>query len=409
MQTAVRDRLRRQMKTLAYLTSAYARASDSFIRAEVLQLRRLGHTVHTFSVREAHASELVSEEIRDEHARTDYILKHGFARLLVCAILEFVRAPVRACSALIVAARCGWPGFKGRLWCYAYFLEACYLARRLRALHVEHLHVHLGDGCATVAMLASALSGVPFSMTVHGIELERAAVLSLEEKVRRSRFTVAVSEHGRSELLRWSARDDWPKIHVVRCGVRFDEPPRGEPARERRLVCVGRLSAEKGHLVLLEAIAALGAEAAFELVLVGDGPLRREIEAKAEALAIQDRVRLAGWMPAPKVREEILRCRALVLASFFEGIPVVIMEAFALERPVIATAVGGVAELVEPGISGWLVTPGSAEALARALREALSSDPHRLARMGRAGAARVRERHDQAREARRLAALMGEH
>jgi glycosyltransferase involved in cell wall biosynthesis len=393
------------MKTLAYLTSVYARASDSFIRAEVLQLRSLGHTVHTFSVREADATERVSQAIREEHARTDYILKQGLARLLGCAILELVRSPRAALAALVLAVRCGWPGLKGRVWCYAYFLEACYLARRLRAKGVQHLHVHLGEGCATVGMLASALSGVPFSMTVHGLEFDNPTHLSLREKVRRSRFTVTISEHGRGQLYRWTAPQDWPKVHVVRCGVRFDAAP-GPTTCGRRLLCVARLSHEKGHLLLLEAIAALGAEPAFELVLVGDGPLRGEVESRAEALDIRHRVRLAGWMSAAEVREEILRCRALVLASFSEGIPVVIMEAFALGRPVVATAVGGIAELVEPGVSGWLIAPGSASALTQAMREVLASDPQRLAGMGRAGAARVRERHDQVKEARRLAALM---
>jgi colanic acid/amylovoran biosynthesis glycosyltransferase len=394
------------MKTLAYLTSVYTRVSHSFIRAEVLQLRALGHTVHTFSVREADASELISDEIRDEHARTDYILKQGFVRLLAYSVLEFGRTPRKALSALVLAARCGWPGLKGRLWCYAYFLEACYLSRRLRAKGVEHLHVHFGDGCATVGMLASVLSGVPFSMTVHGLEFDSAALLSLEEKVRRSRFTVAVSEYGRSQLYRWTAPDDWPKIQVVRCGVPLNGHCAARPGCERRIVCVARLSSEKGHLVLLDAVARLADEAAFEIVLVGDGPLRGEIEAKAKALDIDHRVRLAGWMPAAKVRAEILRCRALVLASFSEGLPLVLMEAFALERPVIATVIGGIPELVETGVSGWLVAPGSADALTQALREALSADPDRLASMGRAGAARVRERHDQVKEARRLEALM---
>jgi hypothetical protein len=96
------------MKTIAYLHSVYARAGDTFIRAEVRQLRSFGHTVHTFSVREPDASELVSQEIRDEHARTDYILGHGFLCLLLSAIRELLRAPRRTFATLKVAAR--WVG-----------------------------------------------------------------------------------------------------------------------------------------------------------------------------------------------------------------------------------------------------------------------------------------------------------
>ena len=104
------------MTTIAYLNSVYARVGDTFIRTEVHQLRRVGHTVHTFSVREAKASERVFQEIRDEHARTDYILRHGVPRLLGYAILEFLRAPRKSFSAIALATRCGWPGMKGRLW-----------------------------------------------------------------------------------------------------------------------------------------------------------------------------------------------------------------------------------------------------------------------------------------------------
>jgi glycosyltransferase involved in cell wall biosynthesis len=398
---------RRELRTIAYLTSLYARATDSFIRAEVLQLRSFGHTVHTFSVREPGAAELVSEEIRGEHARTDYILKHGFLHLLSCAVLELLRTPAGWRATLALAARCGWPGVKGRLWPFAYFLEACYLSRQLRARHVGHLHEHIGEGAACVAMLASSLSGTPYSFTVHGpTEFDRPELLALAEKVRHSRFTVVVSQYGRSQLFRWTDPQDWAKIHVVRCGVRFGETPVRPPSAERRLVCIGGLREQKGHLALVEAIALLKAEPAFEVVLVGDGPLRGSIEARAQALGVRERVRITGWMPADKVREEILRSRAVVVSSFAEGLPVVLMEAFALERPVIATAIAGIPELVEPGVSGWLIPASAIDALSEAMREVLSADVSRLAGMGRAGAARVREYHDQTREARKLQALI---
>ncbi len=394
-------------KTIAYLTNMYARASDSFIRAEVLQLRAFGHAVHTFSMREPDPSELVSDEIRGEHARTDYILKHGLLRLFACAALEFFRTPFQSAATLALAFQCGWPGLKGRLWPCVYFLEACYLSRRLRTQHIDHLHNHIGEGSATVAMLASALSGVPYSLTVHGPgEFDRPTLLALGEKVHRSRFTVAVSEFGRSQLFRWTAPNDWAKIHIVRCGVLLDNAAISPPGAGRRLVCIGRISEQKGHLVLVEAIARLKAEPAFEVILIGDGPLRRKVEEKATELCVLERLKIVGWLSAGQVREEILKSRAVVLSSFAEGLPVVLMEAFTFGRPVITTAIAGIPELVEHGISGWLVPAGSVDLLAEAMREALSADPIHLANMGRAGLARVRERHDQAKETRKLEALI---
>jgi len=397
------------VKTIAYLNSLYARAGDTFIRAEVLLLRGFGHTVHTFSVREPDASELVSEEIRDEHARTDYILRHGLVRLTACAVLESLRAPGKALASIRLALRCGWPGIRGRLWPLAYFFEACYLSRQLREKRVDHLHDHNGEGCAFVAMLASMLSGVPYSLTIHGPgEFDRPEQLSLGEKVRRSRFAVAISEYGRSQIQRWVDPADWKKISVVRCGVRPGNI--GDEAigafSGRRLVCVGRLSAEKGHLVLIEAIARLKALPAFDVIIVGDGPMRAAIEARTAALGIKDRVKMAGWMSSDDVHGEIARSCAMVLPSFAEGLPVVLMESFALGRPVIATAIAGIPELVQPGISGWLVPAGSVDALEGALREVLSAPPERLAGMGGAGHARVRERHDQHAEVRKLEALI---
>ena len=393
--------------TLAYLTSLYARASDSFIRAEVLQLRSFGHTVHTFSILEPSSSELVSDEIRDEHARTDYILKHGIVILFLNTLSAFFCSPARWCSALVLSARCGWPGIKGRLWPLAYFFEACYLSGQLRKKKVSHLHCHIGEGCASAAMLASALSGVTYSFTVHGPgEFDRPTLLSLDEKVHRSKFTVVISQYGASQLYRWTDPADWKKIQVVRCGVRWQDLKAKAPVSDRRLVCVGRLSEQKGHLLLVEAIAALKEEPPFEVVLVGDGPLRGAIEERAAVLGVRGRVKITGWLSAEKVLEEVSRSRAMVLASFAEGLPVVLMESLALERPAVSTGIAGIPELIEPGVSGWLVPAGSIEALAKAMKEVLSADPSRLAEMGRAGAARVREQHDQTREAKKLEALM---
>lgn len=349
----------------------------------------------------------MSDEIRDEHARTDYILKHGFLHLLASAALELLRAPMKSLSALKLATQCGWPGLKGRLWPYAYYGEACYLSRRLREKNVDHLHNHIGDGCAFVAMLASALSDVPFSLTIHGpYEFDEPALLAISEKVSRSEFTIAISEFGLSQLFRWTAAADWTKIHLVRCGVRFDSAPSSQAATHRRIICVGRLCSEKGHLILVEAMARLGTDAAFEVVLVGDGPLRREIEERARSLGIGDRLKMTGWMPAEKIRDELLRSDALVLPSFAEGLPVVIMEAFALERPVIATSIAGIPELVKHGISGWLIPAGSIDSLTAAMREVLSTPAGRLSEMGRAGSMLVREHHDQIKQARKLEALI---
>jgi glycosyltransferase involved in cell wall biosynthesis len=170
---------------------------------------------------------------------------------------------------------------------------------------------------------------------------------------------------------------------------------------------VGRFESQKGHLQLLDAVGGLVKEGVdIQLVLVGDGSMRAAIERRIGELGLGKNVRLAGWLSNEKVRGEILASRALVLASFAEGLPVVIMEALALGRPVVSTWVAGIPELVEPGKCGWLAAAGDGESLKSALRAALAAEPALLAEMGNEGRKRVMEHHDSAVEARKLAELL---
>jgi colanic acid/amylovoran biosynthesis glycosyltransferase len=174
-----------------------------------------------------------------------------------------------------------------------------------------------------------------------------------------------------------------------------------------RLVCIGRLSGQKGQLILLQAAAVLMREGVpFELVLAGDGEMRAVIEAAIEQLGLAQRVRITGWIDAAQVREELLAARAMVLPSFAEGLPVVVMEAMALGRPVLTTYIAGIPELVQHGRTGWLFPAGDVDALVAAMKQCLATPTLALDGMGAAARERVRERHDAAREARKLAVLM---
>jgi glycosyltransferase involved in cell wall biosynthesis len=289
-------------------------------------------------------------------------------------------------------------------------LEAAYLARRLEEKRIDHLHNPLGEGSASVAMIAAHLANIPFSLTIHGSsEWDQPMNFALGEKVRRAAFVACVCEYARSQLYRWCDLRDWPKIHLVRCGVTadfLDAPPVPVPA-ERRLVFVGRLVEVKGLPILIEATRRLAAEGLeFELVLVGDGPLRSMIEEQAARHGLRRHLRITGYQPPAGVRAELLAARAMLMTSFAEGLPVVMMESLALRRPVIGPDVAGIPELIEPGVNGWLVPPGSVEKLADAMRQALTAPPDALDRMGQAGHERVARWHNQTTEARRLEALL---
>jgi glycosyltransferase involved in cell wall biosynthesis len=396
-------------KRIAYLTSVYARAGDTFIRREVEELRRLGWTVHTFSIRRADEGEHVSEEILREQRTTDYILERGPWALLAAFARAWRRSPTRMLRAIRTAEATRWPGVRSWIWHWAYLLEASYLAEQLIARDIELLHNHISMNSATVAMLASTLSGVPFSMTVHGPhDFFTAEQWGLGRKVAASASTVCISCFGRSQCMMFTSPEHWHKLHVVRCGLdgSFLEGPPSPQPEAPRLVCVGRLGPEKGQLLLVHAAAMLRERGVnLEIVLVGDGPSRGEIERTARELGVHEVIRLVGWQSSLEVHRWLSESKALVLPSFAEGIPVAAMEAMALQRPVIATYVGGIPELVRPGENGWLVPAGSIEDLADAMRDALGAPAERLDHMGKRGRQRVRERHDISVEARKLADL----
>jgi glycosyltransferase involved in cell wall biosynthesis len=392
---------------IAVLVNRYPSVTHSFIRREILGLERAGTRVLRVSIGRAPEA-LVDPLDREEAERTRVVLANGVPGLAAALAAALLSRPRAVLGAARLAAALARESDRGRLWHLAYLAEACVLLRWCRAERIVHVHAHFGtNGCAVAALLR-ALGGPPYSFTVHGPE-EFGRPLALAAKRAGAAFVVTPSEHGRRELERISGGASGVPVHVIRCGVDagfLDAEPAEIPAAPR-LVCVGRLLPRKGHALLLDAVAALArADVACELVLIGDGPERPALEARSRALGIAASVRFRGWTGEEQVRRDIVAARALVLPSFAEGLAVVLMEALALGRPVVCSDVGGHAELVESGVNGWRIPAGSQEALVAALREVLGSAPAELARLGRAGHARVRERHDAGREAARLAALL---
>ncbi len=396
------------MMTIAYLINQYPKVSHSFIRREIAGVEACGIRVARFSIRSC-STELVDEADKLELEQTRVVLGRGMVGLLFGLLSVAVTRPIRFLQTLWLMLRLCWFSEQGVLRYLAYLAEACVLLRWFSDLGVTHVHAHFGTNSTTVAMLCRALGGPSYSFTVHGPEeFDKVKALALAEKVERAAFVVTVSSFGKSQLYRWCAPKQWSKIYVVHCGVDdgfLAQLPVAVPA-EPRLVCVGRLCEQKGQLLLLEAVHQLAAEGLrFKLVLVGDGPLHSEIAALIARLGLQDRVEITGWASSSEVRQHILASRAMVLPSFAEGLPVVIMEALALGRPVITTYVAGIPELVNPGVCGWLVPPGSVEALTAAMRAALQLSVEQLEQMGSAGARRVAQRHDATVEASKLVTL----
>ncbi|MEQ6248523.1 glycosyltransferase family 4 protein [Sulfitobacter sp. HNIBRBA3233] len=394
---------------LAYILNSYPQPSHSFIRREIRSLERQGHSVTRLAMRAGDAP-LVDTQDVEEAAATTYVLKAGGLALLRSVVQRLSADPRGFGKALGLALSCGKRSEAGIVKHLIYLAEAAHVAQICAAAGVTHAHAHFGTNAAAVAMLCNALGGPSYSFTVHGPEeYDAPRALSLGEKVTRSKFTVAISSFGRSQLARWAGPAHWDRIEVVHCGIdpaRFPDPsplPEGPP----RFVAIGRFVEQKGQLIALDALEALNrAVPGAHLTLIGDGEMRPEIEARIDALGLTAQVTLTGWVDEARILEELGAAHALLMPSFAEGLPMVIMEAMAAGRLVIATYIAGIPELVQTGETGWLVPAGDAAALATAMQELADLAPARRDEMAKAARARALARHDIDREAAKLAALM---
>ncbi|CAH2598858.1 Glycosyltransferase family 4 protein [Rhodovastum atsumiense] len=394
---------------IAYFVSQYPAASHSFIRREIMALEARGHHLSRYALTSP-TEAVVDPEDRTEAQKTRQMLSEPLGRLLAGLLNTVISYPFGLCRALRLVLRIGPGSDRGLLRHFAYLAEAAIVVHWCRRERIEHLHSHFGTNPAAVALLAHTIAGLSYSFTVHGPdEFDKPEAIALGVKIRHAAFVVAVSSFGRSQLMRWAEISDWPKLKLVHCGLtaEFRAPPVRRETDVPSIVCIGRLAPQKGHLILLAAAHKLLEEGfRFRLILAGDGPLRPHIERHAAELGLMPHLTITGWISGKQVIAELARACAMVLPSVAEGLPVAIMEAMALRRPVISTFIAGIPELVIPGVTGWLVPAGDVDALVDAMRELLNSDPARLAEMGEAAHRRVFERHTMEREAAKLEALL---
>ena len=360
---------------LAYLTSQYPAASHTFIRREIEALREQGWSIDPFSVRPPGHDETVGHADRHEADQTFYILKQSLAAFAGAHLATIFTRPLAYLRTFGLALSHRAPGARGLFLGVAHFAESVLLARELRKRGIAHLHNHFANSAATVGLLASKLGDLSWSFTMHGIsETDYPAGLMLGRKIEAASLVACVSYFGRAQGMRLVDPSNWDKMHVVRCGVPFDRlPPKSPNGGSPTIICVGRLSPEKGQTGLLRAFARLrDKHPDVVLRLVGDGPDRDALERLASELGIDDAVTFAGRLPEQETLTEIARAHMLVLPSFMEGLPIVLMEAMALGVPVISSRVAGIPELVSDGKTGLLFAPSDWNELAQCIERLLS-------------------------------------
>ncbi len=392
---------------IAYLLNSYPMTSTTFIRREIEALVADGVAVVRYAAR-PWGEKLVDPRDIDEQGRTHYLLAGNLKNLLLAFLREAVTNPLSMARAIAAAAAL-WRNARGGIGRHAaYLLQAVYFKQQARSEDVAHVHTHFATNATAIALLSYILGGPGYSFTAHGPdEFENTDRLSFDLKMSHARFVVAISSFGRVQLVRASRWTHWDKIAIVHCGLAMPEflsvsaPNPGNQV----LVNVARFNSQKGLLLIPSAVAALKDEfPGLKVVLIGDGEERASLEAEIARNGVAGMIELRGWQSNIEVRNALVESRALLLPSFAEGLPVVIMEAFALGRPVISTYIAGIPELVDESC-GWLAPAGDVDALAASIRAALVASPQRLAEMGEEGRRRSAASHDVLHSARQLKAL----
>jgi glycosyltransferase involved in cell wall biosynthesis len=274
-----------------------------------------------------------------------------------------------------------------------YFAEAGVIAQWMRLKNLAHLHVHFATPASTVGTIISKLTGISLSITVHGPdEFYDVSRYHLAEKIESCRFLCTIGRFARSQLMKLSPIAQWDKFEVTPLGV-YPENFQARPPKERNgcfeILCVGRLVPAKGQHVLIQSIDRLVRDGEnVRLRLVGDGPDRKSLEAMVKALGLSERIWFEGAVNQDNIQEFYRMADAFVLPSFAEGIPVVLMEAMAIQVPCVTTRITGIPELIRDGVDGLLVTPSDDEELTTTIKR-LISKPVLCRELGEAGRKRV--------------------
>jgi colanic acid/amylovoran biosynthesis glycosyltransferase len=376
---------------IAYLNSQYPRATDTFVQREVNTLRSMGVNVHTFSVRRTGDEHMVGIEQQEERDRTFYFLPLNPINLLLSHLNQLLASPKRYLQTIKLALSTSQPGLRGAIYQFFYFLEAGILAQQLKIRQIKHLHNHIVEASGTVAMLGAQMGGFTFSFTLHGPYIFfKPYQWRLDEKIKRALFVSCISNYARSQGMIFAPMEKWKQMHIIHCGI---DPTLFNPVSHNglgtKLLFVGRLEVVKGLPILLESLAILKQSYPnILLTVVGDGPDRKILEEMTKKMELTNNVKYVGYQSQTNVRQYIQQNDIFVMASFAEGIPVVLMEAMAAGLPVVATQIAGVSELVENNVNGYLIPPGNSSALLEPIHKLLINDKLR-AKLGAAGRAKV--------------------
>ena len=385
-------------KTISYLLSDYPAISHTFFLTEVAQLRRSGLNIKVASINDCDrpASQLTGTELSEKSA-TFYLKSAGFKVILGSHLKSLWSSPIRYFAALWHAISLSQAAPQALLYRLFYFAEAIIVAQWMQRTGSTHLHIHFGSEVSTVGLIVKQFAPVTLSLTIHGSdEFYDVSEFHLEKKIAAADFIFCVSTYTASQLMRLSPYIHWKKLIVAPLGIdteKFIVANKTNRKKAINLLCVGRLTAAKGQHLLIHAVANLRAEfPQLTLTLVGDGEDRESLTQLAETLQLTEQINFVGAVNQNHIVDYYQQADIFCLPSFAEGVPVVLMEAMAMEIPCVTTRITGIPELIRHQKEGLLVNAGDGDALTDALATLIKS-PRTCAILGQAARARVAQKY----------------
>ncbi len=402
-------------RRMAYLSSQHPMLSMIFIVREIAQLEQLGFDIEVASVNDADRPRDKLTAIEAAQAdKTYYIKAHGLAGALAAHAHTLFTRPLRYLRGWRYAASLAGLDLRALAMQCLYLTEALMLGRWMQRRQLAHVHVHLGSQPATVGLLAKQVFDIGLSITVHGAdEFYDAWRQHLAQKVAHADFIVCISNFARSQLMFVSESRHWHNLVVCRLGIDvtlFNPRPytRTRADQPFHILCVGRLSAAKGQQLLIEAVARLrDMGRPVSLDIVGGGVNMPVLQALVQEHRLADVVTLSGPVNQDRIREHYARADCFAMASFAEGVPVVLMEAMSMQIPCVTSHITGIPELITHDQNGLLTPPSHVAGLVEQL-DRLIADPALARRLGEAARTQVQMHYDLQGNVAKLAAIFAE-
>lgn len=392
---------------LTYIIGTYPGLTTTFIDREVLALRSMGVQLQILSIRRPWTKLSAEQEVLQKDVT--YLLPVQWLSLIMGHLSYALTKPRTFFSTLLYLITRPHPSFAARLMTLIHFVEGVYAAYLLRRSPGQHLHAHFIDRAATVAMVASRLLGIPYSVTAHASDIYVNPVL-LKEKLASAKFVSTCTGYNRSYLSQFGKDLFNHKLLCIYHGLELDRYENKQQTKSGRpiILSVGQLQERKGLNYLVEACGLLRDRGIqFECRIVGEGPLRPILQDQLQRLGLEDSIRLVGALPHEEVIAQYQGATLFTLPAILgkdgdrDGIPNVILEALSMGLPVVSTNHSGIPEVIEEGVNGLLVPPEDAQALSLAL-ERLICNPEMRNAFGNAGRQIVADRFNPEKNARRL-------